>query len=445
MASASRRTTVGARPVESTGAKTAARPPVFLRPSPTAPPVVRRQASPRSRNHHLRPRQERWTCAKPMKPYVFDPPGRVPGRPPTPRRGAPARPGRSPARAAQGVPGGVVAVDDLDLDVAEGEFVTLLGPSGSGKTTVLRLIAGFEQPTAGTVALRGRDVTGCAPFDRDVNTVFQDYALFPHLTRGARTSSTGCACRGRPGRAPRAGRTRRWPRCGSSGYGDRGPTRCPAASGSAWPWPAPWSTGPRCCCSTSRSARSTSSCASRCRSSSRQIQRDVGITFVFVTHDQEEALTLADRVVVFNRGRIEQVGPAPRCTSGRRPRSSRASSAPPTSLAAPHAVVGRAGELERPPGEDHASSRPTRRSRRTGSASTTGTVDELVYTGPTTRCVVDAGRRRPAHGAGAGRRPATAASADADGTSGCPGAGARDPLRDPSTGDPTRDSPARPS
>ncbi len=78
--------------------------------------------------------------------------------------------------------GGVVAVQDLDLDVAEGEFVTLLGPSGSGKTTVLRLIAGFEQPTAGRVALRGRDVTGVPPFDRDVHTVFQDYALFPHLS-----------------------------------------------------------------------------------------------------------------------------------------------------------------------------------------------------------------------------------------------------------------------
>jgi len=79
-------------------------------------------------------------------------------------------------------PGGVVAVHGLDLDIADGEFVTLLGPAGSGKTTVLRMIAGFERPTAGTIGLRGRDVTTAPPFDRDVHTVFQDYALFPHLS-----------------------------------------------------------------------------------------------------------------------------------------------------------------------------------------------------------------------------------------------------------------------
>src|SRR5690349_7441624 len=78
--------------------------------------------------------------------------------------------------------GDVVAVDDLDLDIADGEFFSMLGPSGSGKTTVLRIVAGFERPTAGTVLLQGRDVTDAAPFERDVNTVFQDYALFPHLS-----------------------------------------------------------------------------------------------------------------------------------------------------------------------------------------------------------------------------------------------------------------------
>ncbi len=76
----------------------------------------------------------------------------------------------------------VVAVDDVDLEIAEGEFFSLLGPSGSGKTTVLRMIAGFENPTGGAVLLQGRDVTSQAPYDRDVNTVFQDYALFPHMT-----------------------------------------------------------------------------------------------------------------------------------------------------------------------------------------------------------------------------------------------------------------------
>ena len=82
-------------------------------------------------------------------------------------------------------PGAVHAVDGVDLDIAEGEFFCLLGPSGSGKTTLLRMIAGFELPTAGTIALRGTDVTNLAPFDRNVNTVFQDYALFPHMTVAA--------------------------------------------------------------------------------------------------------------------------------------------------------------------------------------------------------------------------------------------------------------------
>jgi putative spermidine/putrescine transport system ATP-binding protein len=93
---------------------------------------------------------------------------------------------RPPAISLRGVrkefPGGVVAVHGLDLDIADGEFVTLLGPSGSGKTTVLRMIAGFERPTSGTVSLRGRDVTAAPPFERDVHTVFQDYALFPHMS-----------------------------------------------------------------------------------------------------------------------------------------------------------------------------------------------------------------------------------------------------------------------
>jgi ABC-type sugar transport system ATPase subunit len=143
----------------------------------------------------------------------------------------------------------------------------MLGPSGSGKTTVLRMIAGFELPTGRSVELGGQDVTGSPPFERDVNTVFQDYALFPHMTV-RRTSSTACKVRGRKADAPRA--RRRGARDGAAAGLRRpaSPASSPAASGSASRWPARWSTGPRCCCSTSRSARSTSSCASRCRSSS---------------------------------------------------------------------------------------------------------------------------------------------------------------------------------
>ena len=164
----------------------------------------------------------------------------------------------------------VVAVDGADLAIADGEFFSMLGPSGSGKTTVLRMIAGFEVPTAGRIELGGRDVTASQPYDRDVNTVFQDYALFPHMSvlenveYGLRVKKVGRSERRKRAmdaleqvrladlRRPAAGRS------------------SPGASASAWRWPGPWSTGRRCCCSTSPSAPSTSSSASRCRSSSRR-------------------------------------------------------------------------------------------------------------------------------------------------------------------------------
>ena len=151
----------------------------------------------------------------------------------------------------------VTAVDGVDLDVNDGEFITLLGPSGSGKTTVLRMIAGFELPTAGTIELDGVDVTRRAPFERDVNTVFQDYALFPHMTvqenvaYGLRVKKVG-----RAERTKRAQEALESVRLGDYGSGS--------------PWLGHWSTGRRCCSSTSRSEPSTSSCASRCRSSSRR-------------------------------------------------------------------------------------------------------------------------------------------------------------------------------
>ena len=163
----------------------------------------------------------------------------------------------------------VTAVDAIDLDIYDGEFFSMLGPSGSGKTTTLRMIAGFELPTAGTILLHGEDVTNVPPFDRDVNTVFQDYALFPHMTVGDNVAyglmvrKVAKAERDRPGhRGPADGPPR----------GVRGPqarASCPAASASASPSRGRSSTGRGCCCSTSRSARSTSSSARRCRSSSR--------------------------------------------------------------------------------------------------------------------------------------------------------------------------------
>ena len=150
---------------------------------------------------------------------------------------------------------------------ARGEFFTMLGPSGSGKTTTLRLIAGFEQPDAGRIPLGGVDVADKPPYERDVNTVFQDYALFPHMTvareRRVRAEGEGRS-QGRPPSAGRGG-ARRWCACPSSARASR--CSSPAASASASRSRARSSTSPACCCSTSRSARSTSSSARRCRSS----------------------------------------------------------------------------------------------------------------------------------------------------------------------------------
>ena len=220
---------------------------------------------------------------------------------------------RPPAISLRGVrkefPGGVVAVHGLDLDIADGEFVTLLGPSGSGKTTVLRMIAGFERPTAGTVSLRGHDVTAAPPFDRDVHTVFQDYALFPHLSVRRNVEYPLRIAEGPPCAAARA-------RDGGTGHraagGDGGPVARGAVGGSA----AAGGAGPRAGRAPVRApARRTARCsrpqAARADAGrAQQIQRAAGITFVLVTHDQDEALTLADRIVVFDAGRVEQVGPA---------------------------------------------------------------------------------------------------------------------------------------
>ena len=127
--------------------------------------------------------------------------------------------------------GAVTAVAGVDLDIAEGEFFSMLGPSGSGKTTMLRLIAGFELPTAGTVLLKGRDVTRLPPFDRDVNTVFQDYALFPHMSV-AQNIAYGLRVRRVPRRSATGGSTKRSRRCDSTSSDRAVRTSSPGASAS---------------------------------------------------------------------------------------------------------------------------------------------------------------------------------------------------------------------
>jgi putative spermidine/putrescine transport system ATP-binding protein len=200
----------------------------------------------------------------------------------------------------------VRAVDGLDLDIEDGEFFSMLGPSGSGKTTVLRLIAGFEPPTAGTIELGGEDVTGRAPYDRDVNTVFQDYAIFPHMSvlqnveYGLRVKKVPKAERRR--RAEEALATVRL-----EGYGARRPHQLSGGQRQRVALARALVNRPKVLLLDEPLGALDLKLRREMQVELKQIQRDVGITFVFVTHDQEEALTMSDRVAVFNEGRIEQL------------------------------------------------------------------------------------------------------------------------------------------
>ena len=196
--------------------------------------------------------------------------------------------------------GGVTAVDDLSLDIGAGEFFALLGPSGCGKTTLLRMLAGFETPDAGAIQLDGEDIAQVPPHQRPVNMMFQNYALFPHLTV-ARQHRVRPEARGLAERRYRGAR-RGDARAGAArGLEQRRPINCPAASASAWRWRARWRGGRRCCCSTSRWRRSTRSCAKSTQAELMEVQRRLGMTFIIVTHDQEEAMTVADRIGVMDK------------------------------------------------------------------------------------------------------------------------------------------------
>jgi putative spermidine/putrescine transport system ATP-binding protein len=204
--------------------------------------------------------------------------------------------------------GDVVAVDDLTLEIAHGEFFTMLGPSGSGKTTTLRLIAGFEQPDAGRVFLAGQDVTRVPPYDRGVNTVFQDYALFPHMTV-AENVSYGLKIK-RVGRREREGRVEealalvRLP-----GLGSRKPAQLSGGQRQRVALARAIVNEPEVLLLDEPLGALDLKLRQEMQIELKRIQREVGITFVYVTHDQEEALTMSDRVAVFNHGRVEQVGP----------------------------------------------------------------------------------------------------------------------------------------
>src|SRR3954463_12904657 len=206
--------------------------------------------------------------------------------------------------------GDVVAVDHVDLEVEPGEFFTLLGPSGSGKTTTLRMIAGFERPDEGRIELSGVDVTNRAPYERDVNTVFQDYALFPHMTVaenvGYGLRVRGMSRRERKKRVDEILRVVRLPDVGA-----RKPIQLSGGQRQRIALARALVNAPKVLLLDEPLGALDLKLRQEMQTELKRIQRDVsevGITFVYVTHDQEEALTMSDRLVVFNEGRIEQLG-----------------------------------------------------------------------------------------------------------------------------------------
>jgi putative spermidine/putrescine transport system ATP-binding protein len=203
--------------------------------------------------------------------------------------------------------GDVVAVRGVDLDITAGEFFTLLGPSGSGKTTTLRVIAGFERPDAGRVELQGVDVTRVAPSQRAVNTVFQDYALFPHMTI-AENVGYGLRVKGMARRERRDRVAAVLERVRLPGLGDRKPVQLSGGQRQRVALARAIVNEPPVLLLDEPLGALDLKLRQEMQTFLKALQRDLGITFVYVTHDQEEALTMSDRLAVFNEGRIEQVG-----------------------------------------------------------------------------------------------------------------------------------------
>ncbi|GAB4546147.1 MAG: ABC transporter ATP-binding protein [Anaerolineales bacterium] len=203
--------------------------------------------------------------------------------------------------------GNVKAVDDIHLEIMDGEFFSMLGPSGSGKTTCLRMIAGFERPTAGQIFLYGQDVSHLPPYERPVNTVFQDYALFPHMSIEDNIAY-GLMIKG-------VSKTERLKKAAEMldlvqlpDVGKRKPSQLSGGQRQRIALARALINRPKALLLDEPLGALDLKLRQQMQVELKNIQREVGITFVFVTHDQEEALTMSDRIAVFSAGKVEQVG-----------------------------------------------------------------------------------------------------------------------------------------
>ncbi|MEV6027038.1 ABC transporter ATP-binding protein [Streptomyces sp. NPDC052036] len=285
--------------------------------------------------------------------------------------------------------GDTAAVAGVDLEIADGEFFSMLGPSGSGKTTVLRMIAGFESPTSGAIELAGQDVTGLAPFERDVHTVFQDYALFPHMTV-EQNVAYGLKVR----KVPKAERLTR-AREALAGvrleaFGGRRPGQLSGGQRQRVALARALVGRPRLLLLDEPLGALDLKLREQMQVELKAIQREVGITFVFVTHDQEEALTMSDRIAVFNQGRIEQIGTPAEIYE--RPATAFVASFVGTSnllqAEAAERIVGTAGTYSIRP-EKIRVLKESADADEPEHSTAVGTVAEVVYLGDATRFLVD--------------------------------------------------------
>ena len=203
--------------------------------------------------------------------------------------------------------GDVKAVNEVDLEIRDGEFFSMLGPSGSGKTTCLRMIAGFDQPTSGQIFLYGQEVSKLPPYERDVNTVFQDYALFPHMTVGDNIAY-GLMIK----KVAKAERQKRAVEMLDlvqlPGYESRKPSQLSGGQRQRVALARALINHPKVLLLDEPLGALDLKLRQQMQVELKAIQKRVGITFIFVTHDQEEALTMSDRIAVFREGKIEQIG-----------------------------------------------------------------------------------------------------------------------------------------